>query len=164
MLRRDAADDAGLAQLGAPLGFEHFDFVGQLAQALLDQLGLATGTGGTEQQAALVEIQRRGRQRVAQQFRQHAVAGLIGQPEIRLVSQALAGGGLQIGRQQHRDSGTPGAQQGDGQVAGIFQMQRQPGDVAAAQPAGQAQCLLPQRFVFERRAQCHRPRGRCLLE
>ena len=57
MLGGDAAEDGRALQLGAPQLLQGAHFIGQLAQALVDQLGFAAGTGGAEGQAAAVEIQ-----------------------------------------------------------------------------------------------------------
>jgi hypothetical protein len=59
----------------------------------------------------------------------------------RLHRPALAGLRLQVGGQQHADAGAPGAEQGDGQVGGIFQVHRQALHAAGLQARRQLQGL-----------------------
>ena len=77
MLRGDAGDHAGVAEIGSPAGFERFHLVRQLAQAFFDQLRFAAGAGGAEQQSAPVQIQLRPFERLGQQLREFGVAILI---------------------------------------------------------------------------------------
>ena len=63
MLGGHAADDQRIAQALAPQGFQRLDFVGQLAKALVDQLGLAAGAGGAQGQAAALAVQPLGGKR-----------------------------------------------------------------------------------------------------
>lgn len=56
------------------------------------------------------------------QIAERGVVRLIGQPQVDLVRPALPGLGLQVGGQQHADSGAPGAEQGYRQVSGVFQI------------------------------------------
>ena len=66
---------------------------------------------------------------------------------------------LCIGRQQHGCAGAPGTEQGDGQLAGILQVQRHALHTARLQGAGQAQGALLQLGVVERRRQRHGAAG-----
>ncbi|KZX65328.1 hypothetical protein A3710_01185 [Stutzerimonas frequens] len=99
MLRGDAADHCCIAEVGTPQRLQRFDFVGQLVQVLVDELGLAAGAGGAERQAEQLGIELcRGEWR-SQEVRQAAVARLIGQPELHVRPQPRAARGLQIGWQ-----------------------------------------------------------------
>ncbi len=79
------------------------------------------------------------------------VARLVGQPQVDLGRPALAGLGLQVGREQDAHSGTPGSEQGDGQFGGVFQVHRHTLYTAGTQACGQAQRLVPQLRMTERR-------------
>ena len=94
----------------------------------------------------MVEVQRRASQGLGAGQIQ---LGQAIQPQIALPGQTLAGLGLGIGRQQHADPGAPGGQQGDGQFAGIFQIQGQALDVARLEGTRQVQGLLAQGGVIQ---------------
>jgi hypothetical protein len=153
MLGGDAAEDTRAGKLGAPQLLQGVDLVGQLAQGLVDQLGFAAGAGGAQDQAAGIEVEGGGRQRLAIE------AIELVQPQIGLRAQALAALCLGIGRQQHGYAGAPGTEQGDGQLAGILQVQRHALHTARLQGAGQAQGALLQLGVVERRRQRHGAAG-----
>lgn len=148
MLGGDAADDAGLAQVGAPQGFQGLDLIGQLAQGFVDALRLAAGAGGAQAQLAGIQVKGGGgncglveRVKVAR----------FGQPGVNISGPALAGLGLQVGGQQHADPGLPGAQQGDRQLAGVVQVHRQALDATGLQAGREAQGPLAQLRVIHRR-------------
>ncbi len=140
MLGGDAADDPGLAQVGAPQVFQGDDLVGQLPQVLLDALGFAAGAGGAQAQLAGVQVQLGRGQGAGLQLVQGRV--LVGQPQVDFARPALAGLGLQVSGQQHAGPGTPGAQQGHRQFHGVFQMHRQAPYAMGLQGSGQAQGLF----------------------
>ena len=81
----------------------------------------------------------------------------VGEPQVYLTGPALAGLGLQVGRQQHADPGPPGAEQGDGQLRGVFQVQGHALHAPGLEPGGQAQRLVVQGAVVEYRVEGHRP-------
>ncbi len=147
VLGGDAGDQGGTGQVGAPEGFQGFDFVGQLAQGLVDQLGFAAGAGGAQHQAAGVQVQRGGGQGLGVE----AIEAV--EPEVAVFAQALAGLRLGVGRQQHLDAGAPGAQQGCGQLGAVFQIQRNALDAAGLEGTGQAQGLLGEGGLVQCRCQ-----------
>ena len=87
VLGGDAADDAGLAQVGAPQSLQRFDFIGQLAQGFVDALGFAAGAGGAQAQLAAIQVQRGSGQWRMPIIAQVRVVGLIGQPQIDFLDQ-----------------------------------------------------------------------------
>ncbi|MNQ87064.1 hypothetical protein D3C85_1022740 [compost metagenome] len=83
------------------------------------------------------------------------VAGLIGQPQIDVACPALTSWRVQVSGQQHADSGTPGAEQCNRQVGGVFKVY---GDVLYAlglQPGRQTQGLFAQLPMVQRRVGRH---------
>ena len=145
MLGSDAADDAGVLEIFAPQGFQRLYFIGQLAQGLVDALGLAAGAGGAQAQLAVVQIEGGGTQgRLIQRVQ---VAG-FDQPGIHGVGPALARLGLQVGGQQYARTGPPGAQQRNRQQAGVFQVHGQAPDTPGLEACGEAQGVLAQLRVI----------------
>ncbi|MNF98863.1 hypothetical protein D3C84_817380 [compost metagenome] len=86
---------------------------------------------------------------------QLSVIGLICQPQIDFARPALARLGLQVGRQQYADPGTPGAKQGNRQVGGVFQMHGNALHTLRLQAGGQAQGLFAQLCVIQHRLGRH---------
>ncbi|MNF80707.1 hypothetical protein D3C84_629560 [compost metagenome] len=151
VLGGNAADDACRTEIGTPQLFQGFDLVGQLPQAFFDALGLATGPGRTQAQPALIQIQRGGTERRLPIIAEVRIVGLIGQPQVHLVRPALARLRLQVGRQQHAGPGTPGAQQGNRQIGGVFKVHGNALHAQGLQAGGQVQGLCAQVCVIERR-------------
>ena len=163
MLRGDAADQAGVAQVGAPELFQGVDFVGQLAQGFIDALGFAGGAGGAQAQLAAVEVQRFRRKGLAEVGGQVGIAGLVGQPQVDVARPALPGLRLQVGGQQHAHPGPPGAEQGNRQVGGVFQVHGNALHALGLQMGRQAQGLFAQLGMVQRRNVGHGS-GRWRLE
>ncbi|MNJ71936.1 hypothetical protein D3C77_685350 [compost metagenome] len=97
MLGSHAADDAGIAQVGAPLLLQGQYFVGQLAQCLVDALRVAAGTGGAQAQVTGVQIEIACGQGHVVQRLQRMVLGLFADPQVDFVVPAQAGLRLQVG-------------------------------------------------------------------
>ncbi|MNI88153.1 hypothetical protein D3C73_1454190 [compost metagenome] len=86
----------------------------------------------------MIQVQRSGIERRLLEIARVRVAGLISQPQVDLIRPALTSLRLQVRRQQHADSGTPGAQQRDRQLGGILEVHGHlpysPGFQAGSQP------------------------------
>ena len=148
MLRRHTGDNARITQVRAPQLLQCLNFVGHLAQAFVDALGLAAGTGGTQAQPAQVQIQFGRRQGLGVQGLQ-CVA--LSYPQVDLAVPAQPGLRLQVGGQQHADPGPPRTQQGHGQFGSVFQVYGDVLHAALAQATRQAQGLFTQRGVVQLR-------------
>ena len=99
----------------------------------------------------MVEIKRGGRQRSAVGVKQ---AIEIVQPQVTLRTHALAGLCLCVGRQQYGNPGAPGGQQGNGQLSGIVEVQRQALYATALQLSRQLQGVLAQLGLIQIRGYC----------
>ena len=94
----------------------------------------------------LVQIQLRCRQRIGVQVLQLFA---LSYPQVNLAVPSKAGLRLQVGGQEHADSGLPGTEQGLRQLGGIFKVYGNASHAALLQAARQAQGPFTQGVVVQ---------------